>query len=230
MAKKADPSISGLSGRKIIITAGPTHEPIDPVRYIANRSSGKQGYAIAAAASGAGAEVVLISGPVALAAPQGVRLVKVETAQEMAEAVESALPCDVFVATAAVADWRIAASGAQKIKKGDDGPPVLRLIENPDILASVARRSKNRPLLVVGFAAETENLIDHARAKLMRKGCDLIVANDVSPLTGVMGGEENTLVIVDAKGASAWPKLGKDEAAQRLIAHIGDIFSKREDR
>ena len=226
--ENADPSIAGLSGRKFVVTAGPTHEPIDPVRYIANRSSGKQGYAIAKAAFAAGAEVTLISGPVALAAPKGMRVILVETAQEMAAAVESTLPCDIFVAAAAVADWRVAGNVVQKIKKDDKGPPALRLVENPDILASVARRTENRPPLVVGFAAETDNLIDHARAKLMRKGCDLIVANDVGSQNGVMGGEENTLVIVDAAGESTWPKLGKDEAARRLVALIANIFSKRE--
>ena len=148
----------------------------------------------------------------------------------MAAAVESVLPCDIFVAAAAVADWRVAVEGDQKIKKSDDGaPPTLRLFENPDILASVARREKDRPSLVVGFAAETENLIDHARAKLMRKGCDLIVANDVSPLSGVFGGEENSLVIVHAKGETVWPKLGKDEAARRLVAYIGNVFATREE-
>jgi phosphopantothenoylcysteine decarboxylase/phosphopantothenate--cysteine ligase len=229
-AKKKS-TVKGLAGRKIIVTAGPTHEPIDPVRYIANRSSGKQGYAIAEEALAAGADVTLISGPVALVAPQGVRLIPVETALQMAAAVESALPCDIFIAAAAVADWRVAGEETQKIKKGSDGdgsPPTLRLLENPDILAGVARRVKDRPPLVVGFAAETENLIDHAKAKLKRKGCDLIVANDVSPLSGVMGGEENTLVIIDANGETVWPKLGKDEAARRLVAYIGTVFATRE--
>jgi phosphopantothenoylcysteine decarboxylase/phosphopantothenate--cysteine ligase len=214
-----------LLGRKIVVTAGPTHEPIDPVRYIANRSSGKQGYAIARAAREAGAEVTLISGPVALAAPQGVHLVKVETAREMASAVEAALPCDIFIAAAAVADWRAAAGSDQKIKKKGDSPPDLQLVENPDILAGVARREVQRPLLVVGFAAETENLIDNARKKRARKGCDLIVANDVSPATGVMGGDENTLVLVSAEGETVWPKLDKEAAARRLVGYLAEVLT-----
>ena len=216
-----------LAGRKMIITAGPTHEPIDPVRYLANRSSGKQGYAIARAAQAAGAEVVLISGPVSLVAPPGVGFVGVETAREMAAAVEVALPCDIFIAAAAVADWRVEADSDQKIKKGSEGPPLLRLTENPDILAGVARRVENRPPLVVGFAAETENLIEHARQKRMRKGCDVIVANDVSPAAGVMGGDDNTMVIVDAESETVWPKLSKEDAARRLVAHLGRILAKR---
>jgi len=216
-----------LAGRKMIITAGPTHEPIDPVRYLANRSSGKQGYAIARASQAAGAEVVLISGPVSLVAPPGVGFVGVETAREMAAAVEVALPCDIFIAAAAVADWRVEADSDQKIKKGSEGPPLLRLTENPDILAGVARRVENRPPLVVGFAAETENLIEHARQKRMRKGCDVIVANDVSPAAGVMGGDDNTMVIVDAESETVWPKLSKEDAARRLVAHLGRILAKR---
>ncbi len=210
-----------------MVTAGPTHEPIDPVRYIANRSSGKQGYAIAKAAREAGAEVTLISGPVALESPQRVALVRIETAVEMAAAVEAALPCDIFIATAAVADWRVEGDSSQKIKKSGDAPPALHLVENPDILAGVAGRSKDRPHLVVGFAAETENLIGHARKKLERKGCDLIVANDVSEATGVMGGDENTMVLVSAEGETAWPKLEKDEAARRLVGHLAQILAKR---
>ncbi len=215
-----------LTGKKIVVTAGPTHEPIDPIRYIANRSSGKQGYAIAKAASEAGAEVTLISGPVALETPQRVALVRVETAREMAAAVEAALPCDIFIAAAAVADWRVDGGSSQKIKKSGDAPPPLNLVENPDILAGVARRSKDRPPLVVGFAAETENLIDHAREKLARKGCDLIVANDVSEAAGVMGGDENTMVLVSAGGEAAWPKLDKDAAARRLVHHLGQNLAK----
>jgi phosphopantothenoylcysteine decarboxylase/phosphopantothenate--cysteine ligase len=217
-----------LAGKKIVITAGPTHEPIDPVRYIANRSSGKQGYAIATAARDAGAEVILISGPVALEAPAAVTLVRVETAQKMAEAVEAALPCDIFIAAAAVADWRVAEGRGQKIKKSGDGPPALHLIENPDILAGVAQRRMGRPPLVVGFAAETENLIDHARKKLARKGCDLIVANDVSEAAGVMGGDENTMVLVNADGETTWPKLDKEAAARLLVSHLASILAQRE--
>jgi phosphopantothenoylcysteine decarboxylase / phosphopantothenate---cysteine ligase len=216
-----------LGEKKIVVTAGPTHEPIDPVRYIANRSSGKQGYAIAKAAREAGAEVTLISGPVALEAPQCVTLVRVETAREMAAAVEAALPCDIFIATAAVADWRVEDDSGQKIKKSGDAPPALHLAENPDILAGVAHRSQDRPPLVVGFAAETENLIDHARKKLARKGCDLIVANDVSQAAGVMGGDENTMVLVSAEGETAWPKLDKEAAARRLVRHLAQILAKR---
>jgi phosphopantothenoylcysteine decarboxylase/phosphopantothenate--cysteine ligase len=221
-------STKNLLGKKIVITAGPTHEPIDPVRYIANRSSGKQGYAIARAAREAGAEVTLISGPVALAAPQGVGFVRVETAREMASAVETALPCDIFIAAAAVADWRVAHYTKNKKKKTGDGPPALHLVENPDILAGVARRAEKRPPLVVGFAAETENLIDHARKKLTRKGCDLIVANDVGPAAGVMGGDENTMVLVSAEGEAVWPKLDKDAAARRLVGHLAEVLAKRE--
>jgi len=228
LAERADSLSDDLAGRKIIVTAGPTHEPIDPVRYLANRSSGKQGYAIARAAQAAGAEVILISGPVSLAVPQGVGFIGIETAREMATAVEAALPCDIFIATAAVADWRVEGDSDQKIKKGGEGPPLLRLIENPDILATVARRAENRPPLVVGFAAETEHLIEHARQKRIRKGCDVIVANDVSPATGVMGGDENTMVIVDAEGETIWPKLDKEDAARRLVAYLGRILAKRE--
>ncbi|OYW34228.1 MAG: bifunctional phosphopantothenoylcysteine decarboxylase/phosphopantothenate synthase, partial [Azorhizobium sp. 12-66-6] len=177
-----------LKGRRILITSGPTHEPIDPVRYIANRSSGKQGHAIAAAAAAAGAEVVLISGPVALADPRGVRMVKVESAREMLAAVEENLPVDAAVFAAAVADWRVADAAGQKIKKGGAGAPELDLVENPDILATIAKHGTLRPRLVVGFAAETQNVVPHAQAKLARKGCDWIVANDVSPETGIMGG------------------------------------------
>ena len=230
LAERADLTDSlpeDLAGRKIIVTAGPTHEPIDPVRYLANRSSGKQGYAIARAAQAAGAEVILISGPVSLAVPQGVGFIGVETAREMATAVEAALPCDIFIAAAAVADWRVEGDSDQKIKKGGDGPPLLRLIENPDILATVARRAENRPPLVVGFAAETEHLIEHARQKRTRKGCDVIVANDVSPAAGVMGGDENTMVIVDAEGETIWPKLDKEDAARQLVAYLGRILAQR---
>jgi phosphopantothenoylcysteine decarboxylase/phosphopantothenate--cysteine ligase len=227
LAKHHAPPDPNLKGRKIVITAGPTHEPIDPVRYLANRSSGKQGFAIARAAQAAGAEVTLISGPVALTAPQGVRLVAVETARDMAASVERALPCDIFIAAAAVADWRVESGSEHKIKKSGDGAPVLRLVENPDILATVAQRTEKRPPLVVGFAAETENLIEHARAKRLRKRCDLIVGNDVSNLTGVMGGDENTMVIVGAEGETVWPKLTKEEAARRLVAYIGQILAQR---
>jgi phosphopantothenoylcysteine decarboxylase / phosphopantothenate---cysteine ligase len=213
-----------LRGRRVLITAGPTHEPIDPVRYIANRSSGKQGYAIAAAAARAGAEVALISGPVDLAAPDGVTLTRVESAREMLAAVHNSLPVDVAIFAAAVADWRVAHEGDQKIKKGAGGPPPLHLTENPDILATIAKLTEGRPKLVIGFAAETENLLDNARAKLARKGCDWIVANDVSPATGVMGGDRNTVHLLMKSGAAvdidSWPVMTKDDVARALVQRI----------
>jgi len=217
-----------LAGRKVVVTAGPTHEPIDPVRYIANRSSGKQGYALAEAARDAGAEVVLVSGPVTLSPPAGVRVIAVETARDMAAAVEDALPCDMFIAAAAVADWRTEVDAAQKIKKGADGPPMLKMVENPDILANIARRGAKRPPLVIGFAAETENVVAHARAKLAKKGCDLIVANDVGEGTGVMGGSENAVVLISHDGEQAWPRLAKDEVARRLVAHFAHMVAAGE--
>jgi phosphopantothenoylcysteine decarboxylase/phosphopantothenate--cysteine ligase len=219
-----------LAGKKVLVTAGPTHEPIDPVRFLANRSSGKQGYAIAAAAQNAGARVTLISGPVTIPTPKGVGCIRVETALEMANAVEQALPCDLFIAAAAVADWRVDNDQSEKIKKGANGPPKLTLVENPDILASVARHETKRPALVVGFAAETENLIEHARQKLSRKSCDLIVANDVRAEEGVMGGDENAFVLVAPEGETSWPKLQKSVAAARLIDHLGKMLAEREGR
>ncbi len=215
-----------LQGVRVVITSGPTHEPIDPVRYIANRSSGKQGYAIARAAAAAGAEVTLISGPVQLAPPAGVEVVQVESARDMLNAVELALPAQVFIAAAAVADWRTAATAGQKIKKvpGARGP-TLALVENPDILASIAKRRKDRPRLVIGFAAETEEVVAHAKTKRVRKGCDWIVANDVTPASGVMGGDLNTVHIIDTGGVESWPKLAKEEVARRLISRIGDYFA-----
>lgn len=209
-----------LAGKRIVITSGPTHEAIDPVRYIANRSSGKQGHAIARAAAAAGAEVVLVSGPVALADPPGVKVVKVESAREMLAAVEGALPADAAVFAAAVADWGIAQAGAQKIKKGDGGPPQLALAENPDILATVAQARTQRPRLVIGFAAETEKVVDNAKAKLARKRCDWIVANDVSAAGGVMGGDRNTVHLVSASGVESWPTQSKEEVARALVERI----------
>jgi len=216
------PAATPLKGRRVLITAGPTHEPIDPVRYIANRSSGKQGFAIAAAAARAGAEVTLVSGPVGLADPANVHVVRVESAREMLAKVEAALPADAAIFAAAVADWRVAGAAAQKIKKTVDGLPDLKLAENPDILATIAKRGEGRPRLVVGFAAETENLIAHARAKLMRKGCDWIVANDVSPASGVMGGDRNIIHILarDSEEVESWPAMSKQEVADRLVARI----------
>jgi phosphopantothenoylcysteine decarboxylase / phosphopantothenate---cysteine ligase len=210
-----------LRGCRVLITAGPTHEPIDPVRYIANRSSGKQGYAIARAAAAAGANVTLVSGPVNLSDPGGVAVVRVESARDMLAAVERALPADVAIFAAAVADWRVAEAGGQKIKKGSGGPPQLSLTENPDILAGVAHRSRERPTLVIGFAAETEQVVEHARRKLASKGCDWILANDVSAESGVMGGDRNTLQLVTADGVETWPEQSKDEVARMLIARIG---------
>ncbi len=209
-----------LAGRRVLITSGPTHEPIDPVRYIANRSSGKQGHAIAAAAAAAGAEVTLVSGPVTIPDPAGVRVVKVESARQMLEAVEKALPADVAIFAAAVADWRVARDSAQKIKKAGSRTPELALAENPDILATVAQRRSRRPPLVIGFAAETERVIEHAKAKLARKGCDWILANDVSPQSGVMGGDSNTIHLITATGVESWPPQSKDGVAAALVARI----------
>jgi phosphopantothenoylcysteine decarboxylase/phosphopantothenate--cysteine ligase len=208
-----------LAGRHLLVTAGPTHEAIDPVRYIANRSSGKQGYAIARAAVAAGASVTLVAGPVALADPPGASIVHVESAREMLTAVEKALPADVAVFAAAVADWHVAETKTEKIKKSG-APPELALVENPDILASVGRRTSQRPRLVIGFAAETERVIDNARAKLDRKGCDWIIANDVSPATGIMGGDRNTVHLITRAGVESWPNQSKQGVADMLIARI----------
>lgn len=213
-----------LAGKHVIVTSGPTHEPIDPVRYIANRSSGKQGHAIAKAAAAAGARVTLISGPVDLADPQGIATVRVESAREMLEAVQASLPADIGIFAAAVADWRVANAGEQKIKKKDGALPNLSLTENPDILATVSRLAKDRPGLMVGFAAETENVIEHAKQKLAKKGCDLIVANDVSPQTGIMGGDSNTVHLITAAGVETWPTASKTEVAQKLIAHLATLI------
>ena len=214
-----------LAGLRVIVTSGPTHEPIDPVRYIANRSSGKQGHAIAQAAADAGASVVLVSGPVTVPDPSGAQTIHVETARQMLEAVEAALPADIFIGAAAVADWRVGAALVEKLKKGASGPPPLGLVENPDILATVASHAR-RPRLVVGFAAETEKVIDHAQAKLARKKCDLIVANDVSPAKGVMGGDANTVHLVSKGGVETWPTLPKAEVAQRLIAQLASLMGE----
>jgi phosphopantothenoylcysteine decarboxylase/phosphopantothenate--cysteine ligase len=210
-----------LMGRHVVVTAGPTHEAIDPVRYIANRSSGKQGFAIAEAAAEAGAQVTLISGPVRLVDPDAVDVRRVESARDMLTAVERALPADCAVFAAAVADWRVAEAGAQKIKKtlGHDAP-ALKLVENPDLLATIAKLKTQRPELVIGFAAETENLIENAKSKLARKGCDWIVANDVSPAGGVFGGDRNTVHIVTRSGVESWPAMDKDKVAIALVARI----------
>ena len=213
-----------LMGKRVVITAGPTHEPIDPVRYIANRSSGKQGYAIAKAVAALGADTILISGPVALPDPAGVRVVRVETAQEMLEACQKAMPADVAICAAAVADWRAGTQTQNKIKKTGNGPPALTLEENPDILKTIASSKDNRPDLVIGFAAETDDVIAHARAKRKRKKCDWIVANDVSPETGIMGGDNNTVHLIQKNKIEDWPPMSKDAVATRLAQCIADHF------
>jgi phosphopantothenoylcysteine decarboxylase/phosphopantothenate--cysteine ligase len=216
-----------LAGRRVLVTSGPTHEPIDPVRYIANRSSGKQGHAIAAAAAAAGAAVTLVSGPVQVPDPPGVRVVRVETARDMLAAVEAALPADVAVFAAAVADWRTATNSSEKIKKTARGTPELALVENPDILATVAHRKAGRPTLVIGFAAETERLVEHAKQKLARKGCDWILANDVSPETGVMGGDMNMIHLITRDRVEDWPPQTKDEVANVLVRRIAAALEPR---
>jgi phosphopantothenoylcysteine decarboxylase/phosphopantothenate--cysteine ligase len=218
------PSLS-LKGCKVIITAGPTHEPIDPVRYIANRSSGRQGYALAAAAIERGAETILISGPTALPAPSGARTIRVATAEEMQRAAEKELPADIAIFAAAVADWRIANVSSEKIKKtGATKVPSLLLAENPDVLAHIARHAK-RPRLVVGFAAETENVVANGKAKLKRKGADLIIANDVSAKSGVMGGTRNRVHVISADGVDSWPDLSKAEVAARLMDRFAQLLA-----
>jgi phosphopantothenoylcysteine decarboxylase/phosphopantothenate--cysteine ligase len=213
-----------LKGKHILVTSGPTHEPIDPVRYIANRSSGAQGTAIARALLALGARVTFVTGPVDVAAPVGVEVVAVQTAAQMLNAVQSLTDLDVGVFAAAVADWRMANASDQKIKKDGNGLPVLEFAENPDILATVCG-SDNRPKLVVGFAAETQNVIENATAKRKRKGCDWIIANDVSPATGIMGGAENDVALISATGAEDWPRMGKDQVAQKLAARIAEALS-----
>lgn len=217
--------LNTLSGRHILITAGPTHEPIDPVRYIANRSSGKQGYALAAACALRGARVTLVSGPVDLPAPNGVAVIPVETAAQMLEAVTQSLPADVAIFAAAVADWRVANAAAEKIKKAKGGTPTLALVENPDILRTIAHKGPSRPELVIGFAAETENVLEHAKAKRRSKGCDWIIANDVSPHTGVMGGNRNTVHVITAERTESWPEMDKQAVAERLAGRIADHFT-----
>ncbi|HLN24722.1 MAG TPA: bifunctional phosphopantothenoylcysteine decarboxylase/phosphopantothenate--cysteine ligase CoaBC [Patescibacteria group bacterium] len=221
--------VGPLSGRRALVTSGPTYEPIDPVRFIANRSSGKQGHAIAAALARLGAEVTLVSGPVVIPDPPGVTVVKVETAAEMLEACRAALPADVAVCAAAVADWRVAEPGVEKTKKvAGAPPPSIQLIPNPDILATLSAPGEQRPALVVGFAAETEKLIDHATAKLRRKGCDLIVANNVSPQMGTFGGDSNTVHLVKADGVESWPPLDKTAVAARLADRIADLLAEKD--
>ncbi|MBT5569973.1 MAG: bifunctional phosphopantothenoylcysteine decarboxylase/phosphopantothenate--cysteine ligase CoaBC [Alphaproteobacteria bacterium] len=209
-----------LSGRRALVTSGPTHEPIDPVRYIANRSSGRQGHAIAAALARRGALTTLVSGPTNLPDPAGVQMIHVESAREMLAACESALPADIAVCAAAVADWRVATQASEKLKKNGSGVPALEMAENPDILATLSATANTRPDLVIGFAAETEDVVAHAQSKRERKGCDWILANDVSPETGTFGGADNTIHLVSAAGVEDWPTMSKIDVADRLAERI----------
>ena len=225
IGKNAKSSIGGpLAGKHVVVTSGPTHEPIDPVRYIGNRSSGLQGHAVAQAAQEAGARVTLVSGPVSIAAPAGVEVVRVNTAEEMLGAVSKALPAQIFIAAAAVADWRVDHAGASKLKKNSAGPPVLKLVENADILSAISHLNTGRPRLIVGFAAETEKLEENAREKLLRKGCDLIVANNVAAGSATFGGASNTVRIVTREGIEAWPEMSKLEVARRLIVRLTQLL------
>jgi phosphopantothenoylcysteine decarboxylase/phosphopantothenate--cysteine ligase len=229
-ARLADGPLKGgpLKGKRVLVTSGPTHEPIDPVRYIANRSSGAQGAAIGRALVALGAEVVFVTGPADVPPPDGVQVIKVQTAQEMLEAVQSALPVDAGVFAAAVADWRVTGASDRKLKKSKDGLPVLEFAENPDILKTVSQMKKGRPGLIIGFAAETNDVIENATAKRLRKGCDIIVANDVSPGTGIMGGSENAVTIISDTGADTWPRMGKDAVAGKLATLIADTLTRLE--
>jgi phosphopantothenoylcysteine decarboxylase/phosphopantothenate--cysteine ligase len=219
--------VGALTGRRVLVTSGPTHEPIDPVRYVANRSSGKQGHAIAAAAAAAGADVVLISGPVTLADPLGVATVHVETAQEMLSEVEKALPADIFIGVAAVADWRVAEPSKVKLKKRANHAPSLTLTKNPDILATVGQRSQGRPALVAGFAAESNMLEEYAQAKLAEKNCDMIVANEISGPEAVFGGDCNQVLVVTRKGTESWPRMSKEEVAGRVVSQLARMLAER---
>ena len=226
---EAPPTDSGpLSGRHIIVTSGPTYEPIDPVRFIGNRSSGRQGHAIAQSAVGAGARVTLITGPVGLSDPVGAEVIHVGSAREMRQAVEAALPADAFIAAAAVADWRTESVARQKIKKGADESPTLRLVENPDILAEVSKKTTMRPAVVIGFAAETENVTANAKAKLRRKGCDLIIANSVAEGTSTFGGETNQVEVIDARKAETWPPMTKAEVADGIVRRLAVELARRQ--
>ena len=220
-------SSGALRGKHVLVTSGPTHEPIDPVRYIANRSSGAQGTAIAEALRDLGAQVTFITGPAEVPPPQGVRVIEVQTAREMLAAVEASLPADVAIFAAAVADWRVLGARDSKIKKDGSGkPPVLEFAENPDILATISQMEQGRPALVIGFAAETDDVVENATQKRLRKGCDWIVANDVSPGTGIMGGRENAVVLIDAHGAEAWERMDKAQVARRLATRISAALEK----
>jgi len=209
-----------LLGKKILVTSGPTYEPIDPVRYIANRSSGAQGAAIGRALIAMGAEVIFITGPTSVPPPKGACITSVQTAQEMKDAVIAALPVDVAIFAAAVADWRVSTVSDKKLKKSIDGPPIIEFSENPDILACVAQMKKDRPSLVIGFAAETNTIVANATAKLQRKKCDWIVANDVSPETGIMGGLMNEITLISKTGAEAWPRMSKEDVAKQLAERV----------
>ena len=217
-----------LSGRRVIITSGPTYEPIDPVRFIGNRSSGRQGHAIAQAAIGAGASVTLVTGPVGLSDPAGAEVIHVGSAREMREAVQASLPADAFIGAAAVADWRADRVASQKIKKDAKESPTLRLVENPDILAEVAKKTTMRPAVVIGFAAETENVTANAVAKLQRKGCDLIIANSVGEGTSTFGGETNQVQVIDARGVESWPPMTKAEVANGIVRRLAVELAKRQ--
>jgi phosphopantothenoylcysteine decarboxylase/phosphopantothenate--cysteine ligase len=219
---------SPLSGRHVIVTSGPTYERIDPVRFLGNRSSGRQGHAIAQGAIGAGARVTLIAGPVGLPDPVGATVIHVESALEMQAAVQAALPADAFIAAAAVADWRVETVASAKIKKGKRGPPTLRLVENPDILAEVSNNKALRPAVVIGFAAETEDIEANARVKLHQKGCDLIVANSVAEGTRTFGGESNQVQLITANGAESWPSMTKAEVADRIVRRLALELAKRQ--
>ncbi|MDF3414555.1 bifunctional phosphopantothenoylcysteine decarboxylase/phosphopantothenate--cysteine ligase CoaBC [Sulfitobacter sp. M57] len=216
-----------LRGKRILVTSGPTHEPIDPVRYIANRSSGAQGAAIGQALAALGAEVIFVTGPADVPPPAGVAVVAVQTAQHMLEAVQSALPVDAGIFAAAVADWRVEGASDRKLKKSKDGLPVLEFAENPDILKTVSRMETGRPPLVVGFAAETNDVLDHATAKRERKGCDWILANDVSPETGIMGGSENAVILITDEGAEDWPRMSKEAVAEALASRVAQALETK---
>jgi phosphopantothenoylcysteine decarboxylase / phosphopantothenate---cysteine ligase len=231
----SSPSLQGpprdsgpLGGRHVIVTSGPTYEPIDPVRFLGNRSSGRQGHAIAQAAVGAGARVTLVTGPVGMSDPAGAEVVHVGSARDMREAVEAALPADAFIAAAAVADWRAENVAHQKIKKDAKESPTLRLVENPDILAEVAKKTTMRPAVVIGFAAETENVTANAMAKLQRKGCDLIIANSVAEGTSTFGGETNQVQVIDAAGVESWPPMTKAEVANGIVRRLAVELAKRQ--
>ncbi|MHA3914067.1 bifunctional phosphopantothenoylcysteine decarboxylase/phosphopantothenate--cysteine ligase CoaBC [Halovulum sp. GXIMD14793] len=226
IAAITDAMISGpLRGKHILVTSGPTHEPIDPVRYIANRSSGRQGLAIAQALIGLGARVTFVTGPAEAPRPEGCAVIEVKTAAEMADAVEGALPADAAICAAAVADWHVLGAKDQKIKKDAGGLPKLEFSENPDILAGLSQHADKRPALVIGFAAETDTVVAHATAKRQRKGCDWILANDVSAETGIMGGTENAVTLITEQGAEPWPRMSKDQTARQLAARIAEALS-----